>query len=134
MRFAKWVFLVAGASGILVVAPLYILERWTGEFDPPPINHPEYYYGFAGVTLAWQFLYLLIASNPARFRPVMLLGVLAKTSFVVALAVLYAQGRVLPRWLGSLAFDATWVVLFLVAYRQASNDQVPFDDSAGHAS
>jgi len=56
MRFAKWVFLLAGVSGLLVVAPPYFLEGKMGELDPPPVNHPEYYYGFLGVTLAWQFM------------------------------------------------------------------------------
>lgn len=31
MRFAKWVFLLAGVSGILLVVPPYFLERQTGE-------------------------------------------------------------------------------------------------------
>jgi hypothetical protein len=59
VRLAKWVFLLAGVSGVLMVAPLYFLEGRMGEDYPPPINHPEYYYGFLGVTLAWQFMFLL---------------------------------------------------------------------------
>jgi hypothetical protein len=86
------------------------------EFDPPPINHPEYYYGFLGVVLACQFMYLLIASNPPRFRPMMLVGLLGKASFVVAVTALFARGRVSPRWLGFASFDTTWLVLFVVAY------------------
>jgi hypothetical protein len=116
MRFAKWVFLLAGVSGIVLVVPPYFLEEWAREFDPPPLNHPEYYYGFLGVVLACQLLYLLIASDPPRFRPVMLIGLLGKASFVVAVAVLYARERVSPRWLGFAAFDAIWLVLFVVAY------------------
>jgi hypothetical protein len=116
MRFAKWVFLLAGVSGILLVVPPFFLEGWTGEFDPPPINHPEYYYGFLGVVLVCQFLYLLIGSNPPRFRPVMLVALLAKASFVVAVVALYARERVSPRWLGLGSFDAVWLVLFVVAY------------------
>ena len=72
MRFAKWVFLLAGVSGILLVVPPYFLERQTSEDYPPPITHPEYYYGFFGVTLAWQFLFLVIASDPVRYRRAML--------------------------------------------------------------
>src|SRR5262249_47353478 len=94
MRFAKWVFLVAGVSGILMVAPLYFREQGMGEDYPPAINHPEYYYGFAGVTLAWQFLFLVIASDPPRYRPAMLPALLEKASFALAIPVLYALGRV----------------------------------------
>src|SRR5262245_705061 len=49
MRFAKWVFLLAGITGILVVIPLYFLEERFGRDQPPPVNHPEFYYGFVGV-------------------------------------------------------------------------------------
>jgi hypothetical protein len=116
MRFAKWVFLVAGVSGILMVAPSYFLERRMGEDYPPAINHPEFYYGFAGVTLAWQFLFLVIASDPARFRPAMLPALLEKASFAIAIPVLYALGRVPAVWLGFASMDATWFVLFAISY------------------
>src|SRR5262245_35202507 len=115
MRFAKWVFLLAGVSGLLLVVPPYFLEARAGEDDLPPVNHPEYYYGFLGVTLAWQLLYLRIAADPTRLRPAMPLGALGKASFVAAVGGLYLAGRVSPRWLGFAAFDAAWIVLFLAA-------------------
>jgi hypothetical protein len=116
MRFAKWVFLLAGVSGILMAVPPYFLERQTGGDYPPPITHPEYYYGFLGVTLAWQVMFLVIASDPARYRRAMLPAMLEKASFAVAIPVLYAAGRVAGMWLGFAAIDATWLVLFVVAY------------------
>src|SRR4051812_247151 len=116
MRFARWVFLMAGVSGILLVVPAYFLERQAGEDDPPPINHPEYYYGFFGVTLAWQLLFLVIASDPVRYRRAMLPAMLEKASFAVAIPVLHAAGRVAGVWVGFASMDATWLVLFLVAY------------------
>jgi hypothetical protein len=117
MRFAKWVFLVAGVSGILLVIPPYFLERQTGEDYPPPITHPEYYYGFFGVSLAWQVMFLVIASDPARYRPVMLPAMLEKVSFAVAIPILYAAGRVAAVWIGFTAMDLIWLVLFGIAYR-----------------
>ena len=116
MRFAKWVFLLAGISGIVVVAPLYFLEEQVGRDYPPPINHPEFFYGFAGVTLAWQFMFLVIASDPVRFRLAMLPAVLEKAGFVVAICVLYAMGRVHPMWLGAASMDGALWVMFIVAY------------------
>ena len=94
MRFAKWVFLLAGVSGALLVVPPYFLERQTSEDYPPPITHPEYYYGFLGVTLAWQVLFLVIASDPVRYRRAMLPAMLEKASFAVTIPLLYAAGRV----------------------------------------
>jgi hypothetical protein len=115
MRLAKWVFLLAGVSGILMVAPMYLEDRFFQEY-PPPTNRPEFYYGFAGVTLAWQFLFLVIASDPVRYRRAMLPAMLEKASFAVAIPILYAAGRVATVWVGFAAMDATWLVLFVVAY------------------
>jgi hypothetical protein len=115
MRFAKWVFLVAGVSGVLMVAPMYLEDRFFQEY-PPPVTHPEYYYGFFGVTVAWQFLFLVIASDPVRYRRAMLPAMLEKAGFAVAIPVLYAAGRVAAVWVGFAAMDATWLVLFGVAY------------------
>jgi hypothetical protein len=116
MRFAKWVFLLAGVSGILLIVPPYFLERQTGEDYPPPITHPEFYYGFIGVTLAWQFMFLVIASDPVRHRRAMLPAMLEKASFTIAIPILYAAGRVAAVWLGFTAMDANWLVLFVVVY------------------
>ena len=88
MRFARWVFLLAGGSGVLMIVPPYFLERQTGEDYPPPVTHPEYYYGFFGVTLAWQFLFLVIASDPIRHRTAMLPAMLEKASFAAAVSPL----------------------------------------------
>jgi hypothetical protein len=126
MRFAKWVFLLAGVSGVLLVVPPYFLERQTGEDYPPPITHPEYYYGFFGVTLAWQVLFLVIAADPTRYRRAMLPAMLEKASFAAAVPLLYAAGRVAGVWLGFAAMDATWLALFVVGYLRTPK-QSPLD-------
>jgi hypothetical protein len=115
MRFAKWVFLLAGASGVLMILPLYWEERFFHDY-PPAINRPEFYYGFVGVTLAWQALFLVIGSDPVRYRPAMLPAMLEKASFAVAVPLLYAANRVAAIWLGFAAMDATWLVMFVIAY------------------
>jgi len=116
MRFAKWVFLVAGVSGVLMIVPPFFLEARTGQDYPPPINHPEYYYGFFGVTLAWQFLFLVIASDPVRYRMAMLPSMLEKAGFAVAIPTLFVLERVPGVWLGFASMDATWLVLFASAF------------------
>ena len=91
MKFAKVVFLVAGIYGLIVLAPQYFLEAQTGRDFPPPITHPESYYGFVGVTIAWQVLFLLLSRNPARYRQLVIPAILEKAGFVIAIAVLFAD-------------------------------------------
>ena len=93
------------------------MEAQTGQNYPPPVNHPEFYYGFFGVTAAWQFLFLIIGSDPVRYRPAMLGAMIEKVSFVSAIVVLYGQGRVPAAWMVFAIADATWLVLFLISYQ-----------------
>ena len=116
MKFAKRVFLIAGIYGLVVVLPLYFLEEKTGRDYPPPITHPEYYYGFVGVTAAWQLLYLMISTDPIRYRPLMIPPMLAKSSFVIAVTILFLQGRVPGTIVGASMIDLLLVLLFFISY------------------
>jgi len=116
MRFAQWVFAIAGIVGIIILTPMYFLENRIARDQPPPITHPEIYYGFVGVALAWQLMFLVIATNPARYRLGMLPAIVEKLSFVVAIAVLLALGRVGGSIIGFAALDGLWMILFSIAY------------------
>src|SRR4051794_12298556 len=113
MRFARWVFVAAGVYGAAVLAPQYFLEGRGGRDYPPPVTHPEFYYGFVGVALSWQLLFLVIGSDPVRFRPAMPPAVLEKASFAVAVPVLYAMERVPGVLVGFAAASAMWGLLFV---------------------
>jgi hypothetical protein len=116
MRFARWTFRIAGIYGVLILAPQYFLEERIGVDFPPPITHPEHFYGFVGTALAWQIAYLLISTDPARYRPMMLVGVAAKCSFGIAAAVLFAQGRLAVEVLAAATVDFVLAVLFATAF------------------
>lgn len=116
MRFAKIVFTVAAVYGLLVLAPQYFLEEWYGRDFPPPVTHPEHYYGFIGLAAVWQVAFLLVARDPVRYRPLMIVGVLEKLSFGVAAFVLYALGRVAPLLLAPAGVDLLLGALFVAAY------------------
>ncbi len=116
MKFARILFTVAGVYGILVLLPQYFLEEKTGLDNPPPINHPEYYYGFVGVALAWQVAFLIIARDPVRYRRIMIPSVLEKAGFGVACIILYLQNRLATMTLGFGILDLILGALFLVAY------------------
>jgi hypothetical protein len=116
MRFAKVVFWVAGAWGILVLTPLYFIFDMIGRNQPPAITHPGFYYGFAGVALAWQFAFFVIATDPVRYRPLMIPSVIEKFAYGVAVIVLFVQKRISG---GDLIFsgaDLLLGVLFVMAF------------------
>ena len=116
MKFAKWAFWIAGALGILEIAPLYFMEAQLAVQMPPALTHPEFYYGFAGVTLAWQLAFLVIGSDPQRYRPLMPVAVLEKASFVVAAYWLWTQGRLPSMLIGGALLDLLYGIGFVVAY------------------
>src|SRR5215813_9881575 len=116
MRFARWVFAIAGIVGIILLVPMYLLENRIARNQPPAITHPEFYYGFVGVALAWQLMFLVIATDPARYRLGMLPAVVEKASFVIAIVALFTLGRVDGSVVGFAALDGLWMILFSVAY------------------
>ena len=118
MKFAKWTYLVAGVYGLLVLVPQYFLESRNGIDFPPPITHPEYYYGFIGVAVAWQIAFLIISRDPQRYRPLMIAAVVEKYSYVIAVLVLYGQGRVAVAVLVTALIDLVLGTLFIVAFKK----------------
>ena len=116
MKVARWIFAVAGVYGILVIAPLYFAEGQIAHNDPPAITHPEFFYGFVGVTLAWQLIFLMIARNPLHFRPLMLVSVLEKLAYGVPAIALFAQQRVKPMTLAFGCVDLLLGALFVLAF------------------
>jgi hypothetical protein len=93
-RFSSIVFLVAGIYGLIVLLPGFFGEKMLADKMPPAITHPEFYYGFFGVAVAWQVAFLIISRDPQRFRPIIPAAVLEKLTFCVACAVLLALGRI----------------------------------------
>ncbi len=92
------------------------MEDHIGRDCPPPITHPEHFYGFVGVALAWQAAFLAIARDPVRFRPFMIPAVLEKATFGIAVVVLFFQNRVPEMVLGFGAVDLLLGALFFVAW------------------
>ena len=117
-RFARRVYTFAGIYGVLVMFPQYFLEDRIGRDTPPAITHPEYFYGFIGIVLAWQLAFLIIGRDPARFRALMPVTVLEKLAFAVPVALLYAQGRAPQATLLFGGIDIVLGVLFFVSYRR----------------
>ena len=117
MIFARRVFMAAAIYGVLVLLPQYFMEVRIGRDFPPPVTHPEHFYGFVGVALAWQVLFVVVARDPVRYRPVMPVAVLEKLAFGVAAVVLFSQGRLHAAVLGAGLVDLVLAALFVAAFR-----------------
>jgi hypothetical protein len=115
-KFPSLVFLIAGIYGVVVLLPQYFLEQKLGRDFPPPPTHPEHFYGFIGVALAWQFVFLMIACDVRRYRPLMLPAIFEKLSFGIAAVVLFAQGRAAALVAGVGAVDLLLALLFVAAF------------------
>lgn len=115
-KFAKYVFLLAGIYGLVGLTPQYFMEARVSADFPPAITHPEFYYGFIGVALAFQVLFIIISRDPVRLRPAMIAGVLEKFSFGIAAIALYMAGRLNPVTVGFGIFDLVLGALFVWAY------------------
>lgn len=116
ITFAKRAFQIAGIWGLLVLSLVYGayllgLEGVTFDTDRPDVVH-----GFFLVALAWQVAFLLIATDPIRYRPLMLAAMLEKFPFTLAVLILYANGQVPQTMLVLGLIDGILGVLFSVAY------------------
>lgn len=116
MSFARKVFTGAGVWGLVVLAPLFFTLNQVGSQYPPPVTHPEFYYGFVAVGIAWQIGFLVIGRDPVRLRPMMIPAVLEKFIFVGSLCVLYMQGSLRAGQFAAAGPDLLIGILFIVAF------------------
>jgi cytochrome b len=116
MKFARIVFIGAGIWGILVLTPFYWLVDVTGRQYSPPTEYPHFFYGFFVVALAWQIAFLVIGSNPARFRTLMIPCMVEKFGYVATLAVLYGHSRISTIDAQAAVPDCLLGLLFIVAF------------------
>ena len=116
MKFAKYTFLVAGSYGLLARVPQYFLENKIGTDAPPAITHPEFYYGFIGVAIAFQLVFLVISRDPQKYRLLILPSIVEKFSFAIPAAILFATGRLAPQMFAAGMIDALLGLLFIASW------------------
>jgi hypothetical protein len=91
-RVPRLIFAVAAIYGMAVLTPGLFIEA-TGVLAFVELSNPEFYYGFYGSALVWQLAFLLIAYDPVRYRPLMLVAVPEKAAFFAACLWLWQAGR-----------------------------------------
>jgi hypothetical protein len=125
MKFARIVYGIAAAYGFVSVVPLYFLLDKIGHDAPPPVTHPEFYYGFLGLTLLWQVVFVIIAKEPLHYRSLMPVTVLEKLVYTVPVILLYLNGRVQGNIMRSSLVDPIFGILFVLAYFRTAAKQWP---------
>lgn len=116
MKTASRIYRWAAIYGLIALVPMFFLEARFNADYPPPLTHAEFYYGFNGLALVWQFAFLVIAADPVRYRPLMIVTVFEKLSWAAIVFGFAAAGRQVPP--ATLAFgsiDLALGALFLYA-------------------
>jgi len=116
MNFSRRIFLIAGIYGLIALLPQYLMEDKVGTDYPPAITHPEYFYGFLGVAVAWQIAFLIVSRDPVRYRAMMIPGIVEKSGFGFAAIMLYAQGRLSGLMFAAGLLDIVFAAFFVVAF------------------
>jgi hypothetical protein len=120
VRFSRWVFLLAGVIGLFELVPLYFYEPTLNRTQPPALTHPEFYYGFLGVAVAWQIAFLIMSRDPQRYQPLLPALFLEKLLYPLAAYVLYARGRVNGLTLAVASADLVWLALFVAVWARTT--------------
>jgi hypothetical protein len=116
MKFARIVFTAAGIWGIVVLTPLYLLVDVTGRPYAPPTSYPQFFYGFLSIAMAWQIAFLVIGSDVARFRPLMIPSIIEKLGFIVTVALLHGRARISTVEATAAVPDVVLCLLFIAAF------------------
>ena len=105
MKFAKVVFWIAGGVGVPAAIAMYFNSG------------PYYYYGSLAGLVAWQPAFFLIATDPRRFRPMMIPSMIEKLLWVATLTFLHFRGQLNAAELSTgIPLHALLGALFIVAF------------------
>lgn len=122
MTFARRVFYGASLYGAISVVPLFFQE---GVHAAPAstLSHPQFYYGFVGVTAAWQAAFLLIGRDPIRYRPLMAVAIMEKLSATFFLALVLVGRAPSYPWVLAGGIDLTLAALFGLSWWRLREDR-----------
>jgi hypothetical protein len=116
VKLARIIFIGAGIWGLTVLTTFYWLVDITGRHYVAPTEYPQFFYGFIAVALTWQVAFLLIGTDPARFRLLMIPAMIEKFSYVLTLTVLFAVGRISSLDFQPAVPDGLIGLLFVLAF------------------
>jgi hypothetical protein len=120
ITFEKAVFYGAGIWGLLIVTPLYFLTGPIAVQHPSLLTDPQFFYSFLAVTLPWQLAFLVIGSNPARHRLLMIPAICEKFGYVTTITILWVAGRAPGGDAWTAVPDGMIGLLFVAAFSRLS--------------
>lgn len=93
IAFARRFCRFAGWYGILGLIPLLFMETKFGSHYPPPVSHPEFYFGFISIALSWHVAFLILSRNPLAHRTFLIPAGLEKLAFASSCIALFTFGK-----------------------------------------
>ncbi len=94
MKATRIIFGLAALWGFVALVPGLFGEAAFNVAMPPAVTHPEFYYGFHGLALVFQLVFVIIALDPERYRALIPIAILEKLAFFAPTMWLFAEGRV----------------------------------------
>lgn len=119
-------FVVAGLyDGLLGLAFFLGHDRIFAWFEVTPANHPAYVEFPALLLVVFGLMFLHIASDPVRLRPLMPYGMALKLAYA-GLALWYQVTAGIPAmWLPWAWIDLAFLVAFVLAWVATSPGRAP---------
>jgi hypothetical protein len=114
-RFASAIFLAAALYGTPLL--VYWMFKTPGMVGRARGQQPEMYYGFGSIGLAWQAVFILIATDPVRYRPLMLIAAVLEKLFFAGLLVWLLVAKIAGlHWVPFAVADGLLGIGFLIAW------------------
>jgi len=115
MKLARWVFLVAGVVGLLPVVQMIYGALINGEtFLLDFANMGLFFYVAVFQYGLWQVLFIILATDPVRYRPMMIVAIFVEVTAALNPAWLYLYGFIF--WIPVVFVNLAMAILFLVAF------------------
>ena len=115
VKISRTIFLVSAIYGILILTPQLFRESAFSTKDVP-LGHPEFFYGFFLLALAFQILFIIIAADPVRYRPAMAPAFIEKSGHAISCIALFLQHRLAKDMFLVSMGDAVMLLLFIYCY------------------
>jgi hypothetical protein len=114
-KIARNIFRISGAYGILILAPQLFRES-AFSASGAALDHPEFFYGFFLVSLAFQMIIIIISTDPLTYRPMMLAGFIEKGGHFSSCIFLFFRHRLATDMLIASSPDGLMLCLFIYCY------------------